>query len=118
MQARFVLGCAVLWCAASAFADPVPAGVTASPPPSATVRPLTAQQERMKSCNADASARQLKGAERKTYMQGCLGGKPAAAATTPTTPQERMQGCNAEAGTKGLKGAARKAFMSSCLKAG
>ena len=118
MQARFVLGCAVLWCAASAFADPVPAGVTASPPPSATVRPLSTQQERMKSCNADASARQLKGAVRRTYMQECLSGKPATAAAPPSTPQERMKSCNAEAGTKGLKGAERKAFMSSCLKAG
>ncbi|MGU2314849.1 PsiF family protein [Pseudomonas aeruginosa] len=32
----------------------------------------TAQQEKMKSCNADASARSLKGDERKAFMSTCL----------------------------------------------
>ena len=118
MQARILSGCAALLCAAVAFADPAPAGVTASPPPSATVKPLTAQQERMKSCNADASVQHLEGAARRTYLQGCLSGKPAAATAPPSTPQERMKSCNAEAGAKGLKGAERKSFMSTCLKAG
>lgn len=31
-----------------------------------------AQQEKMKSCNADAKAKALKGAERKTFMSECL----------------------------------------------
>lgn len=32
----------------------------------------TAQQEKMKTCNADATAKSLKGDERKTYMSDCL----------------------------------------------
>ena len=32
----------------------------------------TAQQEKMKSCNADASAKSLKGDERKAFMSSCL----------------------------------------------
>nr|WP_274517559.1 PsiF family protein [Pseudomonas aeruginosa] len=32
----------------------------------------TAQQEKMKSCNADASAKSLKGDERKAFMSTCL----------------------------------------------
>jgi hypothetical protein len=32
----------------------------------------TAQQEKMTSCNADASAKALKGDERKAYMSDCL----------------------------------------------
>ena len=32
------------------------------------------QQEKMKSCNADAKTKALKGAERKTFMSSCLKG--------------------------------------------
>jgi len=38
------------------------------------------QQEKMKSCNADASKKSLKGDERKTFMSTCLKGDGAAAA--------------------------------------
>ncbi|GLX90272.1 PsiF family protein [Pseudomonas weihenstephanensis] len=72
----------------------------------------TAQQNKMTSCNADASAKTLKGDERKAFMSACLKAKPAGAATQ----QEKMKTCNATAGTQALKGDARKAFMSTCLK--
>ena len=72
----------------------------------------TAQQNKMTSCNADASAKTLKGDERKAFMSACLKAKPAGAATQ----QEKMKTCNATAGTQALKGDARKAFMSDCLK--
>ena len=71
-----------------------------------------AQQEKMRTCNADAGKKELKGDERKAFMSECLGSKPA-----PATQQNKMKSCNAEAGTKALKGAERKAFMSDCLKA-
>jgi hypothetical protein len=38
-----------------------------------------AQQEKMKTCSADAKTKALKGAERKTFMSGCLKGNAAAA---------------------------------------
>jgi hypothetical protein len=70
----------------------------------------TAQQERMKSCNAQAGKKELKGDERKAFMSDCLkGGKDV------TAQQERMKTCNAQAGQKALKGDERKAFMSRCL---
>ncbi|WP_095109570.1 PsiF family protein [Pseudomonas sp. Irchel 3E20] len=72
----------------------------------------TAQQNKMTTCNAEASAKTLKGDERKAFMSTCLKAAPAAAAT----PQERMKTCNATATTQALKGDARKAFMSECLK--
>ena len=72
----------------------------------------TAQQNKMTTCNADASAKALKGDARKAFMSNCLKAAPAAA----TTPQERMKNCNATATTQALKGDARKAFMSDCLK--
>ena len=72
----------------------------------------TAQQNKMTTCNADASAKALKGDERKAFMSNCLKAAPAAA----TTPQEPMKNCNATATTQALKGDARKAFMSDCLK--
>ncbi|MCO7575649.1 MULTISPECIES: PsiF family protein [Pseudomonas chlororaphis group] len=75
----------------------------------------TAQQNKMTTCNAEATAKALKGDERKAFMSTCLKAAPAAAAT-PSTPQERMKSCNADATTQALKGDARKAFMSDCLK--
>ena len=72
----------------------------------------TAQQEKMKTCNADASAKTLKGDERKTFMSTCLKATPAA----PATQQDKMKTCNADASDQALKGDARKSFMSSCLK--
>ena len=98
-------------------------------------KPMTAQQEKMKACNADAATQSLKGAERKTFMSTCLKGHaamaaaPAPAAAMPaaaapmaskpvsakTAQQEKMKTCNASAKTEALKGAARKAFMKTCL---
>jgi hypothetical protein len=99
----------------------------------------TAQQSRMKDCNAQAKGK--KGAERKDFMKSCLSGSadaapaaaaPAAAAPAPeakapesapgmsksgkplTAQQQKMKDCNVEA--KGMKGAERKKFMSGCLK--
>ena len=48
---------------------------------------LTAQQEKMKTCNADAKTQGLKGDERKAFMKNCLSKKPAAAtAAAPAAP--------------------------------
>lgn len=72
----------------------------------------TEQQNKMTTCNADASAKGLKGDERKTYMSGCLKAAPPPAATQ----QDKMKTCNATASAQALKGDARKSFMSDCLK--
>jgi psiF repeat len=105
---------AILTPAVYAAADAPP--VTASPPAAAAVKAPNAQQLKMSSCNAEAGTKQLKGAERKTFMKGCLSAS-GSAASTATTPQERMKSCNHDAGDKQLKGDARKSFMSDCLKA-
>lgn len=74
----------------------------------------TAQQARMKYCNAEASSKQMKGDVRKAFMSSCLSsGTKSEAKVTPQ--QQRMKDCNAEASSKQMKGDARKAFMSSCL---
>ena len=77
----------------------------------------TAQQGKMKTCNADAKTKDLKGDERKAFMKECLGAKPAAAADGKSTQQTKMKTCNADAATKALKGAERKTFMKECLSA-
>lgn len=78
----------------------------------------TAQQEKMTTCNADATAKNLKGDERKAFMSTCLKAAPAAndAGKALTPQQEKMKTCNADAATKALMGDERKAFMSDCLK--
>lgn len=42
---------------------------------SASGKELTASQQRMKGCNADATAKALKGDQRKTFMSTCLKSK-------------------------------------------
>ena len=77
----------------------------------------TAQQEKMTTCNADATAKSLKGDERKAFMSTCLKATPAANDAKALTPQQqKMKTCNADAATKALTGDARKTFMSDCLK--
>jgi hypothetical protein len=76
----------------------------------------TAQQEKMKTCNADPKAKTLKGDERKAFMKECLSAAPAAAAA-PMTQQDKMKACNADPKAKALKGDERKAFMKDCLSA-
>jgi hypothetical protein len=78
----------------------------------------TDQQNKMTSCNAEATAKTLKGDERKAFMSSCLKATPAAndAGKALTPQQEKMKTCNADAATKALKGDERKAFMSDCLK--
>ena len=76
-----------------------------------------AQQEKMKSCNKEATAKALKGAERQAFMKTCLSGTPAAApAEKKMTQQDKMKACNKDATAKALKGDERKKFMSECLK--
>jgi|SRR4029453_8358269 psiF repeat len=78
-------------------------------------KPLTAQQERMQSCNAQASNNELKGDERQAFMSSCLKGE--SGGRKLTAQQERMRTCNAQASRKELKGNEREEFMSRCLKA-
>lgn len=83
----------------------------------------SAQQERMRTCNAEAGTRGLAGDPRRAFMSECLAGRmpppPAAAGRQPSTAQaaqqERMRSCNAEAGTRGLAAEVRRDFMSECL---
>ncbi|TAH10245.1 MAG: phosphate starvation-inducible protein PsiF [Curvibacter sp.] len=78
----------------------------------------TAQQNKMKTCNADAKTKALAGDERKAFMKDCLSAKPAgSAADAGTTQQNKMKTCNADAKTKALAGDERKAFMKECLSA-
>ena len=77
-------------------------------------KPANSQQEKMKSCNTEATTKGLHGANRKSFMSSCLSGD--AAAKPANSQQEKMKSCNAEATTKGLKGVDRKSFMSNCLK--
>ena len=77
----------------------------------------TAQQERMKSCNAQASKKELKGDERKAFMSECLRADSGKGDKELTAQQKKMRTCNAQASKKELKGDERKAFMSKCLSA-
>lgn len=83
-----------------------------------------AQQDKMKGCNAESKAGDLKGDARKEFMSKCLkkdyvlkadAAAPAAAAAGGKS-QDRMKTCNADAKDKALKGDERKAFMKECLK--
>lgn len=83
----------------------------------AAEKTLTPQQQRMTTCNQQATAQTLKGDARKTYMSDCLkngASKPGEKSLTPQ--QQRMRECNVQATEQSLKGDDRNKFMSGCLK--
>jgi psiF repeat len=73
------------------------------------------QQDKMKTCNAQAKTQNLAGDARQSFMKTCLSNQPA---DTPklNSQQQKMKQCNADATAKGLKGADRKTYTSTCLK--
>ena len=77
-----------------------------------------AQQNKMKSCNAEADAKGLsgegKGDDRKAFMKTCLSAKPSKR-DSGGSQQNKMKNCNVEATAKSLAGDERKAFMKTCL---
>ena len=87
------------------------AGAMAAPQ-AAPKKDLTPQQQRMSTCNTQATGK--KGDDRKTFMSSCLKGDSAAPAKQ--TQQQKMTSCNKDASAKSLKGDDRKTFMSTCLK--
>jgi hypothetical protein len=110
---------------ALAFAMAIGSGAAFAADTNAAGKPLTAQQEKMKNCNADAKTKALAGDARKTFMKTCLSSSTAAApapAAAPAAPmakmsqQDKMKSCSTDAKTKQLKGADRKTYMSTCLK--
>ena len=82
---------------------------------SMSVQAQNTQQEKMKTCNAQAKTQSLSGDARKSFMKGCLSAE-AAAGPKLNSQQQKMKQCNADAKAKALSGADRKTFMSSCLK--
>src|ERR1700754_1380934 len=85
-------------------------GALAASPQAPAKKDLTPQQQRMSTCNAQATGK--KGDERKAFMSSCLKGEEPA----KNSQQNKMTSCNKDASAKGLKGDERKAFMSTCLK--
>ena len=88
--------------AAAASAAPATPATPATP---AHADKPTAQQGKMKTCNADAKGKT--GDERKAFMKECLSAKKG------STQQDKMKTCNADA--KGKTGDERKSFMKECL---
>ena len=76
----------------------------------------TAQQNKMPTCNAEATTKTRKGDDRKAFMKTCLSAPAANDAKTLTPQQQKMKDCNASAKTQALAGDARKTFVSTCLK--
>ncbi|MFT7721238.1 MAG: PsiF family protein [Roseateles sp.] len=66
----------------------------------------TAQQTKMKTCNAEAKGK--KGDERKAFMKECLSG--GAAAAEPGSPA-----CEKSAADKKLHGAAARSHVKKCM---
>ncbi len=83
--------------AGSAFAEEKKADAPKKEPSAAQ----KAQQEKMKSCNAQAKGK--KGQERETFMKGCLSGST-----------EGASACEAKAAEKKLAGAAKDSFVKKC----
>lgn len=70
----------------------------------------TPQQEKMKSCNAEAKGK--KGDERKVFMKECLSGGGAAASPAAADCEKKAVSKDG----KPLAGAAKASFMKKCEK--
>ncbi len=68
---------------------------------------MTPQQEKMKTCNADAATTGKTGQERKAFMKTCLSAKPA-------KKESKMAMCNKK--TAGMKADERAKAQSECMK--
>src|SRR6266849_4092434 len=73
------------------------------------------QQERMKTCNTEAGAKNLASDARRTFMSDRLSGRTAVEPAV-NSQQQKMKDCNATAREQKLTGDARRTFMRSCLK--
>jgi hypothetical protein len=90
-------------CAVALVAAPTQAQPAKQPSPA-----QAAQQQRMTTCNSQASQRNLKGDARQSYMSSCLSGN-----MSQTT---LMKVCNAEATQDKMSSDDRKAYLATCLK--
>ena len=101
---RMMLRAALIIGFVAAIASTPALAQTAKPPSPAQA----AQQQKMASCNADASQRDLKGEARQSYMSACLSGK--------LNQNTLMKVCNGQATQDKLTSDARKTYLSTCLK--
>jgi len=69
------------------------------------------QQNKMKTCQAQAGEKKLEGSARQTYVNECLKAKP-----EPAKKESKMAECNHK--TAGLKGEERNKAQSECMKGG
>jgi hypothetical protein len=87
-------------------ADPPKTAAPAAAAPAAAPTAANPQQEKMKTCNAQAGDK--KGDERKAFMKTCLSAAPA-------KPESRMAMCNKK--TAGMNKEDRAKAQSECMKA-
>lgn len=78
---------------------------------------MSAQNMKMKTCNADAKTKALKGDERKAFMKGCLSAKGDAAPAAAAAAAPASSACEDKAidkNGKKLAGAAKTASIKKC----
>ncbi len=76
-----------------------------------------AQQEKMKTCSAEAKATGKTGPERKPFMKQCMRGGMTddEVKAKRAAKKEKNKSCRAEANASGKKGAEKKAMVKSCM---
>ncbi|MGB8338600.1 MAG: PsiF family protein [Burkholderiales bacterium] len=76
-----------------------------------------AQQEKMKTCSAEAKASGKIGPDRKPFMKQCMRGGMTddEVKAKRAAKKEKSKACRAEAKASGKKGAEKKAMVKSCM---
>jgi hypothetical protein len=75
----------------------------------------TPQQNKMATCNKQASAQSLSGDARKSFMSQCLSASGGSQPAASTAAMSKEQSCAADADQKKLAGASRTSFIKKCI---
>jgi hypothetical protein len=72
--------------------------------------------QRVKTCTLEASARQLSGETRHSFISDCVAGA-SLSGSAAAAPADKQRACNLQASDRHLAGDARARFLSDCVKA-
>lgn len=89
--------------------------LTAAHPGKQGAATSASQQDKVKACNDVADKKELKGDDRKNFLQTCISKTTDATPVSEKSQKEKMDTCKDLADKKNLKGEDRRTFLKDCM---